>query len=88
MVMDYAVIDILNEPLPSSQGIFGQKATAFTYEAGTGAGKKRSTIVLQRLGEWITPVDVLVTSLTEPQRSIHGMVRKAVTGLSFWTDLM
>jgi hypothetical protein len=61
MVMDYAVIDILNEPLPSSQGIFGQKATAFTYEAGTGAGKKRSTIVLQRLGEWITPVDVLVT---------------------------
>lgn len=61
LVMDYAVVQILNEEMPPAQGVFGQSPQELSYKDGSGAITKRSTVEIQRKGDWIFPVEVLVT---------------------------
>lgn len=60
IVLDYAVTKIVNEELPSPQGMFGRTANELTYQDGSATGTRRSTIELQRKGDWIFPVELLV----------------------------
>jgi hypothetical protein len=61
VVMDYAVGHISNDLLNAPQGIFGQKSTNFTYQEGTGTHNILSEVTLHRKGDWVFPVEVLVT---------------------------
>jgi hypothetical protein len=59
-VLDYAITKIANEELPSPQGIFGLTAGEFIYKAESDTGTRRSTIEIQRKGDWIFPVEIQV----------------------------
>lgn len=60
LLLDYAVIQILNEELPPAQGVFGVNAAEFVHKKGDEPVQKRSTIVLQRKGDWQHPVEIFV----------------------------
>lgn len=60
LVLDYAVTKIINEKLPSPQGMFGQTANELAYKDGTAAGARQSVIEIQRKGDWIFPVEIQV----------------------------
>ncbi len=60
MVLDYAVTRISNEVLFAPQGVFGNESGAFTYQDGTGVRPALSQVEVQRKGEWIFPVELLV----------------------------
>lgn len=70
-VLDYAVINISNEILSAPQGIFGKKSDEFTYRDGNGPGKLRSTITVQRRGDWVFPVELLVTFEDGSTQTLH-----------------
>ncbi|MCC7466218.1 MAG: M1 family metallopeptidase, partial [Saprospiraceae bacterium] len=60
VVLDYGITKIVNEELPSPQGIFGLNKQEFSYQDGSAAGVRRSVIELQRKGDWIFPVEIRV----------------------------
>lgn len=60
LVMDYAVVRISNETLPARQGLFGQQAAEFRYETGSGHPARLSKVEVQRKGDWVFPVEVLI----------------------------
>lgn len=61
-VLDYAVTHISNEAPPAPQGIFGGKPAEFAHRDGRSALPAfRSRVELQRMGDWIFPVELLVT---------------------------
>jgi hypothetical protein len=59
-ILDYAVTRITNEQSIAPQGVFGQNATDLTYKDGSGATKLLSKVTVQRKGDWVFPVEVLV----------------------------
>lgn len=59
--LDYAVTRISNEALFARQGAFGDPATGFTYEDGSGVRTPVSQVEVQRIGDWVFPVDLLIT---------------------------
>ncbi len=58
--LDYAVTHVTNEIIPAKQGQFGAKAGEFSYEDGSGAASTISKVELQRKGDWVFPVEVLI----------------------------
>ena len=61
VVLDYSVTRITNEILPASQGIFGKTSSGFTYRDGSGQGGVLSKVEVHRKGDWVFPVEILVT---------------------------
>lgn len=60
-VLDYAVTQISNEMLPASAGIFDTTPTDMNYRDGSGPGQMLSRVEVQRRGDWVFPVELLVT---------------------------
>jgi hypothetical protein len=60
-VLDYAVTDISNETLMAPQGLFGTDATNLTYKDGQEPSVTLSKVEVQRNGDWVFPVEILVT---------------------------
>lgn len=61
VVLDYAVTRITNEYLSPPRGIFGENADNLTYRDGKGQKTLLSKVEVQRKGDWVFPVEVLVT---------------------------
>jgi hypothetical protein len=61
VVLDYAVTRISNEELPAAQGFFGKNSSTFTYNKGSGNRRMLSKVEVQRKGDWVFPVEILVT---------------------------
>ena len=61
LVLDYSVTKITNEQLFAPQGIFGDNTENFSYRDGSGAAPSVSKLEVQRNGDWIAPVEILVT---------------------------
>lgn len=70
-VLDYAVTRISNEELPAQQGVFGAHATGFTYQNGSGPRTLLSKVEVQRRGDWVFPVEVLVTFEDGSSHTLH-----------------
>ena len=70
-VLDYAVTRISNEELPAPQGVFGEKSSEFTYQDGSAPREMLSTVEVQRKGDWVFPVDILVTFEDGTSRTLH-----------------
>lgn len=61
VVLDYAVTHLSNEEIPDKQGVFGIHPEAFSYESGSGKTSLLSKVTVQRKGDWVFPVELLVT---------------------------
>jgi hypothetical protein len=71
VVLDYAVTRISNEVLPAKQGIFGNHSTGFTYQNGRGQAATLSKVEVQRKGDWVFPVEILVTFEDGTTQTLH-----------------
>jgi hypothetical protein len=71
MVLDYAVSHITNEIIPGPQGIFGNNAATFTYQSGRSTSSILSKVEVQRKGDWIFPVELLVTFEDGTTQTLH-----------------
>jgi hypothetical protein len=71
VVLDYAVTHITNEELFAPQGVFGDQPEAFVYQDGTGPRPVLSRVEVQRKGEWIFPVELLVTFEDGSTQTLH-----------------
>ncbi|MBK9337947.1 MAG: M1 family metallopeptidase [Lewinellaceae bacterium] len=71
VVLDYAVTHISNETLPAPQGIFGETVPDFIYKSGNGRGAVRSKVEVQRKGDWVFPVEILVTFEDGSTQTLH-----------------
>ncbi|MFN0214586.1 MAG: M1 family metallopeptidase [Saprospiraceae bacterium] len=60
-VLDYAVTHISNDRWPAIQGVFGEVPASFTYQNGTGVQASNSWVEVQRKGDWVFPIELLVT---------------------------
>ena len=60
-VLDYSVRSISNDILTPPQGIFGENSANFSVKNGEGTSQILSTITLSRNGDWIFPVELLIT---------------------------
>jgi hypothetical protein len=58
-VLDYAVSSIENEILPGRQGVFGDSVQ--TVEDGSSGKRHISRVEVQRRGDWVYPVELLVS---------------------------
>ncbi|HPI05095.1 MAG TPA: M1 family metallopeptidase [Saprospiraceae bacterium] len=61
VVLDYAVTRITNDAMPAEQGVYGNNAPSFTYRDGSGAPGFKAKVEVQRKGDWVFPVEILVT---------------------------
>ena len=71
LVLDYSVVRISNETLPASQGVFGNSSATFTYQNGSGQSLTLSKVEIQRKGDWVFPVEVLVTFEDGSTQTMH-----------------
>jgi hypothetical protein len=60
-VLDYSVRSISNDILTPPQGVFGENSANFSVKNGEGTSQILSTIELSRNGDWVFPVELLVT---------------------------
>jgi len=60
-VLDYAVTHISNDAQPAPQGVFGEKPAEFAHRNGSEQSVRRSRVQVQRMGDWVFPVELLVT---------------------------
>jgi Peptidase family M1 domain len=60
-VLDYAVVSIYNDYLPASQGVYGDSIATFKAKDGSGQQTLLSKIQVNRMGDWVFPVELLVT---------------------------
>lgn len=60
LVMDYAVTHISNEELLAPQGVYGNSTSGLTYKNGMGPRPIHSKVEVQRKGDWVFPVEILV----------------------------
>lgn len=60
VVLDYAVTQVTNEYLSPPRGIFGENVDNLTFRDGKGRGALLSKVEVQRKGDWVFPVEVLV----------------------------
>jgi Peptidase family M1 domain len=70
-VLDYSVHHISNETLMAPQGVYGDKATDFTYQDGKGPQTRRSTVVVHRNGDWVFPVEWQVVFEDGTTQTLH-----------------
>lgn len=62
VVLDYAVTHLTNEELPVPKGITGNAQAGFRYLPGSSSsGSMVSKITVERKGDWVFPVETLVT---------------------------
>ncbi|MCC6463316.1 MAG: M1 family metallopeptidase [Saprospiraceae bacterium] len=66
LVLDYAVVRITNEILPATQGVFAEDVP--TAMRGS---QLLSKVEVQRKGDWVFPVDVLVTFEDGSTQTLH-----------------
>ncbi|MFN0176111.1 MAG: M1 family metallopeptidase [Saprospiraceae bacterium] len=71
LVLDYSVTRISNESFPATQGVFGTSHSAFTHENGTGQSPTLSKVEIQRNGDWVFPVELLVTFEDGSTQTMH-----------------
>lgn len=71
VVLDYAVTRISNEELPAPQGIFGNTSAGFTYRDGSDNRVLFSQVEVQRKGDWVFPVELLVTFEDGTTQTLH-----------------
>ena len=71
IVLDYAVKHISNEEIPPSQGVFGNQSASFTYQPGTDKPGILSKVEIQRRGDWVFPVETLVTFEDGSSQLLH-----------------
>lgn len=83
-VLDYAVTRLSNEELPASQGVFGNLTSGFTYQNGSGQRMHLSKVEVQRKGDWIFPVEVLVTFEDGTQQTLHWSGEEGLKIFEFW----
>ncbi len=70
-VLDYAVTDLKNEVLPAPQGIFGD-SMPYAYKDGSGeSGNVAATVEVQRLGDWVFPVEIAVFFEDGSQENVY-----------------
>jgi hypothetical protein len=60
-VLDYAVTRLSNQTTPPMQGVFGTDPSRFSHALGTDTVLIHASVEVQRKGDWIFPVEVLVT---------------------------
>ena len=71
VLLDYAVVRISNELLPAEQGVFGASVPAFSYRDGSGTQISLSKVEVQRKGDWVFPVELLVTFEDGTTQTLH-----------------
>ncbi len=71
VVLDYAVTRISNEELPAKQGIFGNSIASFSYVPGNEKPSFQATVEVQRKGDWVFPVELLVTFENGSTQTMH-----------------
>jgi hypothetical protein len=71
VVLDYSVTKISNEELFAPQGVFGDDAANYTYQDGSGQRPTRSKVEVHRNGDWIFPVEILVTFEDGSTQTLH-----------------
>ena len=84
VVLDYAVTSITNSNLPPTQGIYGSNAENLSYKDGSDTRKPYSRVQVQRLGEWIFPVDVLIHFEDGNQKTVSWSGQEAVKVFEFF----
>jgi hypothetical protein len=71
IVLDYSVSHISNDVLFAPQGIFGKNTADIQYKDGRGARQSLSEVTVQRKGDWIFPVELLVTFEDGSTETLH-----------------
>lgn len=71
VVLDYAVTNITNDVLFAPQGVFGDSLAGFTYRDGSGLRPTLSTVEVQRKGDWVFPVELLVVFDDGSTETLH-----------------
>lgn len=71
LVLDYSVTRISNDLLTAPSGLFGTDATNFSYQNGSGPQQTLSEVEVHRNGDWVFPVDVLVTFENGKTQILH-----------------
>lgn len=84
-VLDYAVAGISNEYIIPPQGVYGRNDQELKYKDGNASPSLISKISLKRLGEWVFPVEILVSfedgsSETYHWDGIEGEKNLEITG--------
>ncbi|MEO0006643.1 MAG: hypothetical protein RJA20_839, partial [Bacteroidota bacterium] len=81
-VMDYAVSSITNEVLPGRQGVFGDSVQ--TVADGNSGKQHVSRVEIQRRGDWVYPVELLVTFGDGSTRLEHWAGEEGVRVFEFY----
>ena len=84
VVLDYAVTHISNETLPVPQGIFGNSPPNFAYQNGSGKPSFLSKVEIQRKGDWVLPVEILVTFEDGSTQTLHWSGVEGLKTFEFW----
>ena len=84
IVLDYAVTKITNDELPAPQGVFGNDPSALTYQDGTGEQPLYSKVEVQRKGDWIFPVEILVTFEAGGTQTLYWSGEEGSKIFEFW----
>ncbi len=87
VVLDYAVVRISNENLPAPQGVFGNSQSAYTYENGGGHSPTLSKVEIQRKGDWVFPVELLVTFEDGSTQTMHWSGKEGSKTFEFTGNL-
>ena len=83
-VLDYAVTRISNHTIAPPKGMFGEKESSFTYLDGTGAGQPFSELEVHRNGDWVFPVEILVTYEDGSTETLHWSGEEGVMVFTFY----
>lgn len=70
-VLDYAVTGISQQPVFPPQGVFGDDMAGFTYKDGHEGSYILTKVEVQRKGEWVFPVEILVTFEDGSTQTLH-----------------
>ena len=84
IVLDYAVTKITNDELPAPEGVFGNDPSALTYQDGTGQQPFHSKVEVQRKGDWIFPVEILVTFEAGGTQTLYWSGEEGSKIFEFW----
>lgn len=84
LVLDYAVTGISNETLLAPQGVFGDNPASFSYQDGSGARASRSIVEVHRKGDWVFPVELLVTFEDGSTKTLYWSGEEGVKEFAFY----
>jgi hypothetical protein len=71
VVLDYALSDISNQDLFAPQGVFGTNSSNLAYKEGDGNRELLSKVEVHRKGDWVFPVEILVTFEDGNTQTLH-----------------